>query len=100
MHINAMDGRGSGGYAGRVRAQPPGHEGTPERPYSSLNLRLAMAGFGLLVSAVLAVPTFRAGHAALGWALVLLALVAAVDLVVIQLRRRARRRTGRDERPR
>jgi hypothetical protein len=34
----------------------------------------------------------RSGFTVLGWLFVVLAVIAAVDLVVIQLRRRARRR--------
>lgn len=75
-----------------VNPQPPGRRGTVERPYSPLNLRLALAIFGLVSSVVLAVLSFRADRPVIGWLLVLLALIAAVDIVVLQLRRRARRR--------
>ncbi|MEV6635038.1 DUF6343 family protein [Actinoplanes sp. NPDC051470] len=75
-----------------VHPQPPGRKGTVERPYSPLNLRLALAIFGLITSAALGVLAFRGGWTAGGWILVVLALIAAIDIVVIQRRRRARRR--------
>ena len=73
-------------------AQPPGRRGTIEEPYSPLNLRLALALFGLAVCTVLAVLLFRAGWTVPGWLLAAWAVAAAVDAVVIQLRRRARAR--------
>jgi hypothetical protein len=75
-----------------VYPQPPGRKGTVERPYSALNLRLALALFGLVTSALFAVLAFRAGWAVAGWILAVLALIAAVDIVVVQRRRRARRK--------
>jgi len=80
-----------------MRAQPRGSRGTPDRPYSALNLRLALAAFGLVMSVLLAVLLFQGDNLLLAWAAVLLAVVAAVDLVVVQLRRRARRRDGRSD---
>jgi hypothetical protein len=80
-----------------IGSQPPGRRGTVGHPYSALNLRLVLAAFGLLLSVVFAVLLLRAGIELFGWLFVLLAVVAAVDLVVIQLRRRARRRTGGDD---
>ncbi len=77
-------------------AQPRGARGTVGHPYSALNLRLVLASFGLVVCAVLAGLLLRAGY---GWAAALLGLLAdtaLVDLVVIQRRRRARRRTDPD----
>jgi hypothetical protein len=71
-------------------AQPPGRRGTAGHPYSPLNLRLVTAIFGLVSSVVLAVLLFHAGLAAFGWVLVALAAVAVFDIVVVQLRRRAR----------
>jgi hypothetical protein len=76
-----------------ISAQPPGRRGTVDRPYSALNLRLVLAAFGLVSSVVLAVVSFDAGLDPLGWVLVFVAFIATVDLVVVQLRRRARRRT-------
>jgi membrane protein implicated in regulation of membrane protease activity len=75
-----------------VRSQRPSARGTVGHAYSALNLRLALAVFGLASSAVLAYLTARAGLTALAIFLVVLAVVAVVDLVVIQRRRRARRR--------
>ena len=79
-----------------VHPQPPGRRGTVERPYSALNLRLALAVFGLVTSAFFAVLAFRAGAAVIGWIAAVLAVIAAVDIVVIALRRRARRRVQGD----
>jgi hypothetical protein len=79
-----------------VHPQPPGRRGTVDRPYSALNLRLALAIFGLITSAVFAVLAFRAGWAAAGWILGVLALIAAIDIVVVQRRRRARKRLQGD----
>jgi hypothetical protein len=75
-----------------IGAQPPGRRGTVGEPYSALNLRLVLAAFGFVVCTVLAVVLWRQGWTVPGWLLAAWALVAAVDLVVVQLRRRARRR--------
>ena len=79
-----------------LNAQPPNRRGTVGHPYSALNLRLALALFGLITSAVFAVLLFRSDIAAFGWFFVVLAVIAAVDLLVIQLRRRSRHRSGND----
>ena len=76
----------------RIRSQPRGRRGTVGHAYSPLNLRLLLASFGLVTSAVLAFLCWRADLTALAVLLTVLAVVAAVDLVVIQLRRAARRR--------
>ncbi|GIF07967.1 hypothetical protein [Actinoplanes siamensis] len=75
-----------------IGPQPHGRRGTVEEPYSPLNLRLILAAFGLVVCAVLAVLLFRAGWTVPGWLLVVWAVVALGDIVVIQVRRRARDR--------
>jgi hypothetical protein len=75
-----------------IGAQPPGRRGTVDQPYSPLNLRLAPAAFGFVVCTVLSVLMFRAGWTVPAWLLAAWALAAVVDMVVIQLRRRARRR--------
>jgi hypothetical protein len=82
----------------RLAPQPHGRRGTVEEPYSPLNLRLVLALFGLVVCTVLSVLLFRAGWTVPGWLLAAWAVAAAVDAVVIQLRRRARARVegGRD----
>jgi hypothetical protein len=51
-----------------------------------------------VVCSVLAVLLFRAGWIVPGWLLLAWAVVAVIDMVVVQLRRRARRRAegGRD----
>ncbi|MFG2057358.1 MULTISPECIES: DUF6343 family protein [Micromonospora] len=60
--------------------------------YSALNLRLVLATFGLVTMTVFAVLAFWAGIAWLGVVCAVLAVVAVVDLVVIQRRRAARHR--------
>lgn len=79
-----------------IGAQPPGRRGTVGKPYSALNLRLVLATFGLITSTVFAVLLLRADIPVLGWFFIVLAVVAAIDLVVIQLRRRARGRAHGD----
>jgi len=76
-----------------IDEQPPGRRGTVGHPYSALNLRLLLAGFGLISSTVFAALLLRAHVDVFGWIFVALAVIAAIDLVVVQLRRRARRRT-------
>ncbi|GAA3953458.1 hypothetical protein [Actinoplanes auranticolor] len=75
-----------------IGPQPPGRRGTVGEPYSPLNLRLVLAAFGFVVCTVLAVVLWSRGWTVPGWLLAVWALVALVDLVVVQLRRRARRR--------
>jgi hypothetical protein len=75
-----------------IGAQPPGRRGTVDQPYSPLNLRLALAAFGFVVCTVLSVVMFRAGWTVPAWLLAAWAVAAVVDMVVIQFRRRARRR--------
>jgi Family of unknown function (DUF6343) len=60
--------------------------------YSALNLRLALAVFGLVTSAIFGVLVWIAGYRVPATILFVLAAVAAVDLIVIQRRRMARRR--------
>jgi hypothetical protein len=76
----------------RIGAQPRGRRGTVDHPYTALNLRLVLAVFGLVTCAVFAALLLSSGARGFGWLFVLLAAVALVDLVVVQLRRRARRR--------
>jgi membrane protein implicated in regulation of membrane protease activity len=75
-----------------IGPQPKGARGTVGHPYSALNLRLVLAAFGFVVCTVAAVFLWLAGLRP--WAVVLgvFAVVAVVDLVVIQVRRRRRRR--------
>jgi Family of unknown function (DUF6343) len=75
-----------------IRSQPSGARGSVGHAYSALNLRLAFAVFGLLTCAVLAFVSIRARLPVPAAVLAGLAVVAAVDLVVIQRRRSARRR--------
>jgi membrane protein YdbS with pleckstrin-like domain len=73
-------------------AQPRRRDGTVGHPYSPLNLRLALASFGLVMSVAFAIVLFIFHLAPFAWAFIVLAVVSVVDLVVIQLRRRARKR--------
>ncbi|BCY07860.1 hypothetical protein [Actinoplanes sp. L3-i22] len=75
-----------------IGPQPHGRRGTVEEPYSPLNLRLVLAAFGLVICTVLSIFLFRAGWTVPGWLLVAWAAVALIDIVVIQIRRRARTR--------
>jgi hypothetical protein len=78
-----------------IGAQPSGRRGTVGHPYSALNLRLVLALFGLVTSLVFAVVLLVLTDVKVfGWIFVALAVIAAVDLVVVQLRRRARNRAG------
>jgi hypothetical protein len=77
-----------------IGSQPPGRRGTVGHPYSALNLRLVLAVFGLVTSAVFAVLLLRAGAHGFGVVFIVLTVVAVIDLVVVQLRRRARRRAS------
>jgi uncharacterized membrane protein YqjE len=79
-----------------IGAQPPNRRGTVEEPYSPLNLRLVLASFGLVVCTVLAILLWRTGWTVPAWILAVWALVALVDIVVVQRRRRARRHTEGD----
>jgi len=64
----------------------------PRCAQSALNLRLVLASFGLLFTLPLAVWAVGAGHTLPAVLLGGLAVVALVDLFVIQYRRRQRRR--------
>ncbi|MFI6159440.1 MULTISPECIES: DUF6343 family protein [Micromonospora] len=75
-----------------TRSQPRRARGTVGHAYSALNLRLVLAGFGLVTMVIFAVLAVWAGVGWLGVVCAVFAVVAAVDLVVIQRRRAARRR--------
>jgi Flp pilus assembly protein TadB len=75
-----------------IGPQPRGAQGTAGHPYSALNLRLALASFGLVFLTALAVLLFAVRYPIPAGIAVVLAIVAAVDIVVIQLRRRQQRR--------
>ncbi|GIF76542.1 DUF6343 family protein [Asanoa siamensis] len=72
--------------------QPRRARGTVGHPYSALNLRLVLATFGLVVFAVLTWLAAAADLLPLAVICGLVVLTAAVDIVVIQRRRRARHR--------
>ncbi|MEU5938126.1 DUF6343 family protein [Micromonospora sp. NPDC047548] len=75
-----------------TRSQPRRARGTVGHAYSALNLRLALAVFGLISMTVFAVLAFLADVIWLGVACAVFAAVAVVDLAVIQRRRAARHR--------
>lgn len=75
-----------------TRSQPRGARGTVGHAYSALNLRLVLAAFGLVTMVVFAVLAARADLLWLAVVCAVFAVVAVVDLVVIQRRRAARRR--------
>jgi hypothetical protein len=75
-----------------IGPQPRGARGTVEHPYSALNLRLVLAGFGLASCAVLAGLAFSLGYPVVGVIAMVFAVVAIIDLIVIQRRRQRRRR--------
>jgi hypothetical protein len=75
-----------------IGPQPHGRRGTVDEPYSPLNLRLVLAAFGFVVCTVLSIFLFHVGWTLPGWLLAAWALAAVIDMIVIQLRRRARRR--------
>jgi len=77
----------------RIGPQPKGARGTPGHPYSALNLRLVLAAFGLVACAVLAGVLLWAGYGVAALVAALFAVVALLDLVVIEIRRRKRRRS-------
>ncbi|MEU8239503.1 hypothetical protein AB0C07_14775 [Actinoplanes missouriensis] len=79
-----------------IGPQPKGRRGTVEEPYSPLNLRLVLAAIGLVVCTVLSIVLFRSGWTLPGWLLAAWAVVALIDIVVVQLRRRARKRVEGD----
>ena len=64
----------------------------PRNAQSALNLRLVLASFGLIFALPLAVWAAVAGFVLPAVLLGVLAVVAFVDLFVIQYRRRQRRR--------
>ena len=72
-------------------SQPRGADGSVDRPYSALNLRLGLAIFGLLTSLGLAVALIWLGYPVAAIGMFVLAGIALADVVVIQLRRRRRR---------
>jgi len=69
---------------------PP--RGTVGHPYSALNLRLALAIFGVVFFAGLAVALFWLDLAPLAWISTAIALVAIVNVIVVQRRRAQRER--------
>jgi len=63
-----------------------------EKPQSALNLRLALAIFGLLCTITLLVLAFVYGNLALAVVGCVLLAITVTDLVAIQIRRRRRHR--------
>jgi hypothetical protein len=78
-----------------VGSQPPGRRGTIGAPYSALNLRLGLALFGLFFCALAATALLLFTPLdVFAWILIAFALAALVDALVVQARRRARKREG------
>jgi hypothetical protein len=77
-----------------IEAQPPDRQGTHGRPYSALNLRLGLALFGVVFCGVVGALMLRADLTVPGWILIGLGVIAAIDAVVVQRRRRARAKAG------
>jgi membrane protein implicated in regulation of membrane protease activity len=75
-----------------VRSQRRSARGTVGHAYSALNLRLLLAIFGLVAFVVLAVISALLDQTVLAVILAVLALVAVVNIVVVQRRRAARKR--------
>ncbi|MGN6751915.1 MAG: DUF6343 family protein [Intrasporangium sp.] len=76
-----------------IGPQPHGREGTSDRPYSALNLRLVFALFGLAAAVGAGIWFLRLRLPI--WTVlvtVVVAVSAIADLVVIVRRHRARRR--------
>ncbi len=80
----------------RIGPQPKGARGTVGHPYSALNLRLVLAVFGLVSCGVLAGLLLSWRYVAAGAIAGIVAVLALVDLVVIQLRRRRRAQADPD----
>jgi hypothetical protein len=72
---------------GMVRWQGP--RGSFDHPQSALTLRLVLAGFGVVFCGALALVAAWQGMLGWAWLLGALAVIALVDLIVIQYRRRA-----------
>ena len=79
-----------------IGPQPPGRRGTVDEPYSPLNLRLILAAFGFVVCTVLGIWLFTIDQILPGWLLLAWAAIAVIDMIVVQMRRRARRRSEGD----
>ncbi|GAB3211001.1 DUF6343 family protein [Marinactinospora thermotolerans] len=69
--------------------------GTPERPRSALNLRLALAILGVVMCVALGVLALVNGFMILAVLLGVLAIIGVVDICVVIVRRR-RRGSGYD----
>jgi hypothetical protein len=76
-----------------IGSQPKRRRGTVGHPYSPLNLRFVLASFGLVICGALGAVLLWRGAVVIGVLALVLAVIAVVDLAVIQQRRRQRRRT-------
>ena len=72
--------------------QPRDRRGTVGHAYSALNLRLILASFGLVAGAVLAVLMMRADQPLLAVLAAAVAIISAIDIVIVLRRLRIRRR--------
>jgi hypothetical protein len=71
-------------------SQPRRARGTVEHPYSALRLRQVLAWFGLVVCLGGAVLVWRIGPRPFAVVLLIGAIAAVIDLVVISIRLRRR----------
>ena len=71
-------------------------DGSPDHPYSALNLRLALALFGVLSTAVIAVLAWAYDYHAIAVVAAVIAVVALVNALVVEVRRMARHRAEGD----
>jgi hypothetical protein len=71
-------------------------DGSPDHPYSALNLRLAFALFGIVALAAIGALAWGYGYEGAAVACLVLAIVAVVNAIVVQRRRMARRRAEGD----
>jgi hypothetical protein len=75
--------------------QPRRARGTIEHPYSALRLRQVLAIFGVAIGVIAAVIFWLTGLTVWGWFAVVLAVIGAIDTVVVT----ARIRRGRNPQP-
>jgi uncharacterized membrane protein YqjE len=72
-------------------------EGTIEHPYSALNLRLALATFGLVTMTALTVVLVWRHVRGLAIVTGVIAVIAAINVAVVLYRRRQRRQREREQ---
>jgi uncharacterized protein DUF6343 len=68
--------------------QPRRARGTVERPYSALRLRQILAIFGIVIGVAAAIIFWLSGLTLWGWFAVALAVIGAIDTMVVTTRLR------------